>query len=434
MVKEKLTREDQSNFKDWLDLNLNSISWEGRYLDDFNQVWGMIFEPDVKITHQFMTFSTLSKYLSQGPVIAWFKWLRDKYICYLYVYHALNINELNQLSKIENSQICLILRDYFTQQFPHLEENINETFQIGSLNVIDLNVRFSEIPFLLEIKSELRGSFEQEVLKDLEVTLYNDWENLKNNLLNKKNNAFRIDKVLLEKKKLARQVRFVRELVLLFIVGGVLILAIKVGNKAYEDYLVEKISLFSPKFFWLDKNLSFQNENFLTEKKLDIKLDELERLEQIESKEVFQDIQSAARYEVESDVVLTSVDRLPKDFEAADLEQSDYEEDRKGGYRDSRYGRRRAYRVMMTSVDPEQTKAELAQVLKEFSVEQVDKVKPGTKIPGGIYFNLYVPRYALKKFLSKVSSFEKEATILESRTVYGGKKNMNKVFIWIKSI
>ena len=89
---------------------------------------------------------------------------------------------------------------------------------------------------------------------------------------------------------------------------------------------------------------------------------------------------------------------------------------------------------MMTSVDPEQTKAELAQVLKEFSVEQVDKVKPGTKIPGGIYFNLYVPRYALKKFLSKVSSFEKEATILESRTVYGGKKNMNKVFIWIKSI
>ena len=88
----------------------------------------------------------------------------------------------------------------------------------------------------------------------------------------------------------------------------------------------------------------------------------------------------------------------------------------------------------MTSVNPNETKEELVRILKSYGVEQADNVLPGTKIPGGIYFNLYVPAFALKEFLSKVSTFEDEATILESKTVFGGRKDMNKVFIWIKSI
>ena len=89
---------------------------------------------------------------------------------------------------------------------------------------------------------------------------------------------------------------------------------------------------------------------------------------------------------------------------------------------------------MMTSISPEETKIQLVKVLKKYNVEQVDNVRPGTKIPGGMYFNLFVPRFVIKEFLSKVSSFEKEATILESKTVFGGKKGMDRVFIWIKSI
>lgn len=421
-------------FKQWLKLNLNSISWEGRYLDEFNQVWELIFEPNIKIKDQFLFFNSLPKFFTQGPIISWFNWLRNKLICYLFIYLGQNISSLSDFAEVKQSEICLILRDFFVEQFPYLEEAINETFQVGNLIDLDHSLVFDDIKALVQVKDEIVGSNEEDVLKDLEVTLYSDWNELKETLNRKKNNSFEIDKVLSDKKKFSRQLKFVRELVLLFIIGGVLIFAIKVGNKTYEDYLVEKISLFSPNFFWLDKNLSFQNESFLNKKKLDIKLDELERLEQLESKKVFDDIREVSRYEVESDVVLTSVERLPKDFEVANLEQSDYEEDRKGGYRDSRYGRRRAYRVMMTSVDPKKTKENLVQILKQYGVEQVDKVKPGTEIPGGIYFNLHVPRHALKEFLSKVSSFEREATILESKTVFGGKKNMNKVFIWIKSI
>lgn len=88
---------------------------------------------------------------------------------------------------------------------------------------------------------------------------------------------------------------------------------------------------------------------------------------------------------------------------------------------------------MMTSVSPKTTKRELVSLLDKYNVKQVDNVKPGKEIPGGIYFNLYVPRKMIKEFLSHVSSVE-ESTILESKTVFGGPAGTNKVFIWIKSI
>jgi hypothetical protein len=73
------------------------------------------------------------------------------------------------------------------------------------------------------------------------------------------------------------------------------------------------------------------------------------------------------------------------------------------------------------------------EILNQYKVKQVDNVKPGMEIPGGIYFNLYVSRKILKKFLSRVSIVE-ESTILESKTVFGGPEGTNKVFIWIKQI
>lgn len=428
-----LTYEDQTAFKEWIGLNLNSISWEGRYLDDFNQVWELIFEPGIQISDQFSFFSSLNHFLTQGPVISWFKWLRSKLICYLFVNKAYSLGDLSTLAGLDQMELSIILRDFLTDRYSHLEEVINEKFQVNQLLAINSDIKFKDLQDYITDKDSIRGSTEDEVLKDLEVTLYSDWEKLKDSLVKKKNNIYQTEKALANKNKLRQQIRFVRELVILFIIGGILIFSIKIGNKAYEDYLIEKISLFSPQFFWLDKNLSFKND-FAAKKKINIQLDELEKLEQLESKQVFKDINQVTRFEVESDVVLTSVDSLPKDFEVADLEQSNYEEKKKGGYRDSRYGRRRAYRVMMTSVDPDKTREELVKALSKYKVEQVDNVRPGTKIPGGIYFNLYVPRVSLKEFLSHVSSFEREATILESKTRFGGKQNMNKVFIWIKSI
>jgi len=78
-------------------------------------------------------------------------------------------------------------------------------------------------------------------------------------------------------------------------------------------------------------------------------------------------------------------------------------------------------------------KERILPLLTKHKITQADNVKPGTLIPGGLYFNLHVPTKSLKDFMSKVSSLG-DATIFESRAQGEDEAGKNKVFIWIKSI
>ncbi len=430
-----LNYDDQKKFKDWLDLNLTSISWEGRYLEEFNLVWGMIYHSPVLVTDQFNLLSSLKNNINQGPVICWIDWLIQKYLCFLFIEKNISVEELALLSQLDVDYVSLTLRNFFIDHFPQFDEEINNLLHTGNRLSLNRKRRFVELKDRLSVGSiKNKGTIEEEVLTSLEVTLYSDWQKIKTFLYAKNSLINKPEEALREIGFFNNKVKFLSELLILFIIGGLLIFLIKVGNKSYENYLIEKISLFSPQFFWLDKNLSFKNVGDKITNNINIQSDELDELEKIENKKVFDDIQSSTRYEVESDVVLTSVDTLPKDFEVAGLELSNYEEERKGGYRNSRYGRRKAYRVMMTSVNPPTLKKQIISSLEKYKVKQVDNVRPGTSIPGGIYFNLYVPRKELQKFMLEVTSLEEHSTILESRTVFSGPKNTDKVFIWIKNI
>ena len=430
--REQLNNESLEQFKHWIGLNLNSISWEGRNLEAFSQFWVELFQPGVDIDEQFFKFKSLKKLMNQGPIITWFDWLEEKFITYLYVYEDKNILELSNYSLHNPSRISLVLRDFFADRIPHLEAEINCDFQLSNNISPALRLRFSDIKEKYNYDDNIKGSGEEEVMTALEVTLYDDWKKIYSEICLKPKNKIK-KRALKDKNSISRNLKFIKELIILFILGGMFIFLVKVGNKAYENYLVEKISLFSPSFFWLDKNISFKS-NVVDVEDIEISQNQLAELEKLEAKQVFADTTTTSRFEVESDVVLTSVDTLPKDFAVAGFEQSDYEEKRKGGYRNNRYGRRKAYRVMMSSVKPEVIKILVGQMLDEYGIKQVDNVKPGTEIPGGIYFNLFVPRNELKRFLKQVSSFEDESTILESKTVFGGPKGMDKVFVWIKSI
>jgi len=88
---------------------------------------------------------------------------------------------------------------------------------------------------------------------------------------------------------------------------------------------------------------------------------------------------------------------------------------------------------MMTSVDLENSRKNLNNLLKKYNVQQADNVKPGTYVPGGVYYNLFVPREYLKEFLAQVMEVE-ESTLYESRTRRSNPPGKNKVFIWIKNL
>lgn len=434
MVEEQvLSEHEQVVFRDWLELSLNNITWEGRYINEFNSFWEQMFPESISLQNQFNKLEFARSYVKSGPLVAWFQWLKEKLVCYLFLFKGYDIQQITFYSEFKESEVALILRSFFVERFPHLEEEFNEKFQLSHITCENINTTFEKIIEDFSIDRTLRGTLEDDVLKSLEVTLYEDWVQLNENLKQKKVEQKEVINEVRKNFSFKKQVKFFQELILLFIIGGALIFAVKVGNKWYEDYLVQKITLFEPNFFWLDKNLSFKSDNPLSNKDIELSYKELENLEKLESNKAFDEDVVASQYTGESDVVLTSVDSLPKDFNVANMEQSSYEEKRKGGYRNMRYGRRRAYRIMMTSVSPKTTKRELVSLLDKYNVKQVDNVKPGKEIPGGIYFNLYVPRKMIKEFLSHVSSVE-ESTILESKTVFGGPAGTNKVFIWIKSI
>ena len=203
----KLEENDQLEFKDWLRLNLNSISWEGRYLDDFNQVWALIFRTDILVVDQFTMLDKITDSLMQGPVISWFKWLRAKLICYLFIHKNLSIADLSRASSLNNSEVSLILRDFFSSRFSHLEESINECFQTNNLSSINNNFKFSELKELADESVTIVGSRDDEVLKDLEITLYTDWKNLKGKLLNKLKQSDTKKREASDKRKLNQKIK-----------------------------------------------------------------------------------------------------------------------------------------------------------------------------------------------------------------------------------
>lgn len=423
---------DQTHFRSWIELNVNSITWEGRYTGEFERFWRHLFPSDIFLRDQVHKLRFACEVIKTGPLAAWFNWLIDKLINYCFIYKGLSIAELTEIFEIQASQVALILRDFFVLRFPHLEELINDEFRIGNYNSKKINLTFEQVKQTLDIGPSLRGTLEEDVLSSLEVTLYKDWIKLIEIFDKDSNKQLKAD--LIKKQRKARNKRrYFLEVLALFLVGGVIILGLKYGNKWYEDYLVNKITIFEPNFFWLDKTLTFQVDDPLEAKGIDLSYKELDELEKSEAKLEVDDEDEELRFKDESDVILASVHSLPKDISGATLEQSDYEENQKGGYRNTRFGRQKAYRVMMTSVDPGQTSKELQELLKIYQVQQADNVKPGTHIPGGVYFNLYVPVNYLRDFLSKVTHVE-ESTILESQTRFGAPSGMNKVFIWIKSI
>jgi len=88
---------------------------------------------------------------------------------------------------------------------------------------------------------------------------------------------------------------------------------------------------------------------------------------------------------------------------------------------------------MVKSIDPDASKVKLKNLLDEYQVGQVDNVKPGTNVPGGVYYNLYVPIENMREFLADVEYVD-DSMVFESRTRWRNPPGKTRVFIWLKKI
>jgi hypothetical protein len=431
-----LRRENFELFKNWLDLDINSIAWEGRYAESFTGFWDSLFKDEIGPLELAQRFDLAKNIAKSGPLISWLNWLYEKFIVFCFIKLGLSVREIGLYFEMEEREIATLIRDHLIKVHPIYEDLINDKFQISNVSSENLFIKFQDISGELGTEAEGRGTFDDDVLAHMEVTLYPDWPNLVREL-KKDFQALRVDFAKVKKHtSFKKQLRFVQEIILLLLILSAVVFVLKNTNKWYEDYLVNKITLFEPNFFWLDKSLTYQEQDLLAQQKIDLSNKELDELERLEAQQVFADEKTNTRYDPESDVVvLESVENVPKSFGDAETEQSQYEENKKGGYRDSSYAssNKKAYRIMMASVEPSAIRSKILPLMNKYGIKQLDNVKPGTEIPGGLYFNLSVPSKNLKDFMTKVSTYS-EATIFESRSQGGDIAGRNRVFIWVKGI
>lgn len=428
---------DYSHFLEWLNLDRFNLTWQGKFEKEFDFFWDLFFTEGLSLGQLAKRFDYSLNRIKSGPLSAWFSWLKEKFYFYSFVYKDVSIQQLSSQSGLRIPELSLLLRNQFLDLFPHLDEEFNTIFSMGNVSSKNIFITFDHVTKSTGVTTkDCTSGDEDEIMRSLEVTLFPEWERFLK-LFEKEMFNPKVDWIKLkEQASLFRYLGFFKEVFILFVLGGALLFSFIKLNKYFEKNLATQITLYQPEFSWLNKALTFKEEQGgADEQTVDLQKElnkiDLELDKKVDDKVALEE----ERFGPESEVRLTSLDALPQELTESDLELGEYEELKRKNmaFRDSLFGNRKVYRVLLRSVDLRDTSLDLAPILGKYQAEQVDQVKPGTSVPGGIYYNLFVPRENLKSFLSKVLEVG-EGTLYESRTKWGNVPGKNKVLIWVKEI
>ena len=414
------SQQDFIHFKKWI--GPFSLS-EGKFTKEFEEFWELFFQEGDTLAS---TLKKLESIKTSGSLSSWFSFIKIKVICYVFVFKGMSLSEIAQESGYKISKVATILRNFFVETFPYLEAYFNDIFHLGRKRK---DLSFDDLVKEKKFSQNFPGVQEEDIMKGLDVGSLHDWPNILRVHKRKYHSPNLITSRLHPKKYFKRNYKIFAELFLLITAGVLLIKGTAKINNWYERKLSEKINIFEIQSPKIKNDLSIGKE--IAEVKAETAPDPAQNLDEIVKNEISEK-SSNNGFEEETDVVLTSWKALPKDFKEINLEKSDYQEESNTAVRDVNSGNKKIYRVIMESVSPGKTKTELDNMLLKFGATQVDNVKPGTYVPGGLYYNVLIPQQHLKEFLYKVMNTE-EATLYETRTRLVNPPGMGRVFIWIKA-
>ncbi len=427
------TQNDFQEFRQWLNLNLDGLTWQGRFKKEFESFWDGFFESDLTLNVLMERFEYASREVKIGSLSSWFSWLRDKFLCYVYIFKGPTIYELSVLSKISSSLLATILRNFLLDEFPHLDRYFSDRFQVGNILSVNLVVTYNQLMREVAIEYPTYGSNEEDIMPSMEVTLFEEWSGF----VKKMNDDFNKNKIsfnqLRDRSGFLKQMRVLQEIVILLFIFAITIYSVKNANIWYEKHLLNKVKIYEPTFSWLNKSLVFKsNEKKST---ADFKLN-FNDIKDITKGEKLTEFFDPEKYEEETEVTLSSFDKIPKDFSTVDNEASLYEGDAENpnGYRETKGGTTKVYRLMMTSANSYATRDKLTALVKKYKAEAVGDSVPGMDVPGGVYYNIYIPRVDFKEFITESMKGE-SSKLFESNT--SNVKNVagkTRVFIMVKSL
>jgi hypothetical protein len=427
------TQSDFQEFRQWLNLNLDGLTWQGRFKKEFESFWDGFFATDLTLKNLMDRFEYAAREVKIGSLSSWFTWLRNKFLCYVFIFKGPTIYELATMAQASPSLIATIIRNFLFDEYPHLDRYLSSIFHVGNILSPNLVTTFLQIKNEMQIEAPPLGSNDDEIMPSMEVTLFEEWSGF----VKKMNTDFNRKKLsfseIRDRAGFLKQMRVIQEVALLLFAFTITIYAVKGVNVWYEKYLLNKVSIYEPTFSWLNKSLVFKSSDKKPTNEFKLNFNEIKDITKGEKLTEFFDPE---KYEEETEVTLSSFDKTPKDFSGVDNEASQYEGDAENpnGYRETKGGTTKVYRLMMTSSNTYGTRDKLSALVKRFQGEAVGDSVPGMDVPGGVYYNVYIPRKDFKDFMTETMKGE-TSKLFESNT--SNVKNVpgkTRVFIMVKSL
>ena len=428
-----LSQKDLGDFRTWLNLNLDGLTWQGRFKKEFESFWYSFFEDGVTLRKQMERFDYAYSQVRIGSLSSWFLWLRDKFLSYIFIFKNQSIEQMSLETGLSASVIATILRSFLLDGFPHLDQYFSDIFQVGNILSPNMSVTFDKIKSDIHITAPLIGSREDEIMPSMEVTLFDEWgffsKRMKSDF---KSLQFDLGRIK-ERSSFVKNVKIAQDISILLLLFTLTIYGVKQVNVWYEKYLSNKVSIYEPQFSWLNKNLVFKGVEQKATKEFKLNFDEIKDISKSEKLTEFFDPE---KYEEETEVTLSSFENIPKDFKEADNEPSLYEGDAesKNGYRETKGGTTTIYRLMLTSTNTYSARDKINQLIDKYKAEPVGESTPGMDVPGGVYYNVYIPKKVFKEFMTETMKVDTSKLFESNTSNVKSVAGKTRVFIMVKSI
>lgn len=428
-----LEDRDYEEFRTWLNLNLDGLTWQGRFKKEFESFWTMFFEPGLTLRKLIERFDYAYSQVRIGSLSSWFLWLRDKFISYIFIFKNQSIEQISLESGLSASVIATNLRSFLLDEFPHLDLYFSDIFQVGNILSPNMGITFNKIKIDINISAPANGSREDEIMPSMEVTLFDEWslfvKRMKSDF---KSVQFDLTKIK-ERSSFVKQIKVFQDISVLLLLFTLTVYGVRQSNIWYEKYLANKVSIYEPHFDWLNKSLVFKGAEVKAAKEYKLNFNDIKDISKSEKLTEFFDPE---QYEEETDVTLTTFENIPKDLKDADKEPSLYEGDaeNRNGYRETKGGTTIIYRLMMSTANTYAARDKINQLVDKYKGEAVGESIPGMDVPGGVYYNVYIPKKVFKEFMAETMKVD-ASKLFESNT--SNVKNVpgkTRVFIMVKSI
>lgn len=426
-------QKDYHAFRQWLNLNLDGLTWQGRFKKEFESFWDTFWKEGLTLKQLIERFDYAYSQVKIGSLSSWFLWLRDKFLSYIFIYKNVSIGEIADQAGLSPSVVATILRNFLLDEFPHLDQYFSEVFQVGNILSPNIQNTFQKISLDINITAPGSGSREDEIMPSMEVTLFDEWSIfLKKMKSDFSSRAFNLERIK-ERSGFLKQIRLIQDVSILLLLFTLTIYGVRKGNQWYERFLANKVSIYEPQFSWLNKNLVFKGAEKKPVKEFKLNFNDIKDISKSEKVNEFFDPE---QYEEETEVTLTSFENIPRDLSKADRQPSPFEGDSENpnGYRETKGGTTKIYRLMMTSTNAYASRDQINDLIKKYKGEPVGDSRPGMDVPGGVYYNVYIPRADFKEFMTDTMKIN-QSKLFESNT--SNVKNVpgkTRVFIMVKSI